>query len=243
MATKSKTVPPEASDAGPPPLADERQQREARLLDAATTLLLRWGYRKTTIDDVAREAGVGKGTIYLHWKDKNQLFSAAIARASRQTSADMMRRVAADPDGGRFHRVWTHGLLAVFANPLMTAIIQGRQDIFQGLMGTLDQQTLQQLAGNAEAHVEQLQQSGLMRADLPVPVITFLMGALKIGLIHASEVIGPEHTPSTEQLTEAISDLMRRWLEPAHLPGDSAVGKQIMGEWLEQANAIAEQTA
>ncbi len=52
--------------------SDERKLREERLLDVATTLLVRWGYRKTTIDDVAREAGVGKGTIYLHWKDKNE---------------------------------------------------------------------------------------------------------------------------------------------------------------------------
>src|SRR5436190_14273277 len=56
------------------PESDERKLREERILDAATTLLVRWGYRKTTIDDVAHEAGVGKGTIYLHWKDKNDLF-------------------------------------------------------------------------------------------------------------------------------------------------------------------------
>src|SRR5207253_2417552 len=98
------------------PQTDERRQREERILDAAAALLVRWGYRKTTIDDVAREAGVGKGTIYLHWKDKNKLFSAAIWRASRQASEEMMRRVAADPEGGLFHRVWTHGMLAVFSN-------------------------------------------------------------------------------------------------------------------------------
>jgi hypothetical protein len=45
--------------------SDERKLREEHLLVAATTLLVRWGYRKTTIDDVAREAGVGKGIIYL----------------------------------------------------------------------------------------------------------------------------------------------------------------------------------
>ena len=66
--------------------SDERKLREERLLDAATTLLMRWGYRKTTIDDVAREAGVGKGTIYLHWKDKNELFRAAIWREQQRYS-------------------------------------------------------------------------------------------------------------------------------------------------------------
>src|SRR5258707_847141 len=126
MAPSSRTAHRRPLAAGPPPPPpDERRQREERILDAAAALLIRWGYRKTTIDDVAREAGVGKGTIYLHWPDKNRLFNAAIGRASRQASADMMRRVAADPDGGLFHRVWTHGMLAVFANPLMSALMQG----------------------------------------------------------------------------------------------------------------------
>jgi AcrR family transcriptional regulator len=225
------------------PLAppDERRQREERILDTAAALLIRWGYRKTTIDDVAREAGVGKGTIYLHWPDKNKLFSAVIARASRQASDDMMRRVAADPDGGLFHRVWTHGMLAIFANPLMTALMKGRTDIFQGLLDTIDQKTLNQLEGNAESHIVQLQEAGLIRADLPVPVITFLMGSLKLGIIHISDIADPQHMPSIEQLTEGLSDLMRRWLEPEHLPSDSAVGKDIMRDWLEQANEIAEQ--
>ncbi|OLD80902.1 MAG: hypothetical protein AUG54_04740 [Ktedonobacter sp. 13_1_20CM_4_53_7] len=47
----------------------KREQRANRILDAAAELMLRWGYNKTTIDDIARYAGVAKGTIYLHWKN------------------------------------------------------------------------------------------------------------------------------------------------------------------------------
>ena len=43
--------------------------------DAATALILRWGYNKTTIDDIARQAGVGKGTVYLHWNTREELFA------------------------------------------------------------------------------------------------------------------------------------------------------------------------
>src|SRR5262252_7385414 len=106
MATSSKTRHQTQTSDGPPQQQaepeqpNERQQREERILDAAATLLVRWGYRKTTIDDVAREAGVGKGTIYLHWKDKNELFRAAIWRASQQATEDMMQRIAADAEGG-----------------------------------------------------------------------------------------------------------------------------------------------
>lgn len=234
--TPPDTPPVQASQRQPEP--DERALREERILDAAATLLVRWGYRKTTIDDVAREAGVGKGTIYLHWKDKSELFRAAIWRASQQTTEDVMRRIAADPDGGLFHRLWTHGMLAVLSNPLLAALMQGKPDIFQGLMETLDPELLSQLVGNADAHVAQLQRAGLIRADLPVPVMTFLMGALKIGIINMPDTMSQEHMPSMEQLAEALSDLMRRWLEPEHLPNDSTAGKKLMVDWLEQINEI-----
>jgi AcrR family transcriptional regulator len=221
----------------------ERRLREERILDAAAALLVRFGYRKTTIDDVAAEASVGKGTIYLHWKDKNALFRAAIARASEQTTTDMLERIADDPDGGLFHRVWTHGMLAVLTNPLLSALMRGQSDIFQGLLSSFDSETIAEISGNAEKHVSQLQQVGLIRSDLPDSLITYLMGALKIGIIHTSALMGPEHQPSMEQLAEGLSDLMRRWLEPDQLPGDSEAGKRIMAEWLEQTNAIERRQA
>jgi AcrR family transcriptional regulator len=243
MATSSKTVnrTPMADGPPSPPRTDERQQREERILDAAATLLVRWGYRKTTIDDVAREAGVGKGTIYLHWRDKNELFRAAIWRASQQVTEDTMQRLTADPQGGRFHRLWTHGMLAILANPLMAALMRGRSDIFHGLIDSLTPGTVNQLAGNAEAHIAELQRAGLIRDDLPVPIITFLIGALKIGIVTSPDIMDQELTPSTEELTEALSDLMRRWLEPEQLPADTTVGKHIVAEWLRDVNEIEQQ--
>ena len=219
---------------------DERQLREERILDAAITLLMRWGYRKTTIDDVAREAGVGKGTIYLHWKDKTALFTAAIWRASQQVTCEAKQRIAADPEGGRFHRLWTHGMLAILANPLLAALMTGKTDIFQGLVETLSPELRGQIIGNAGEYMVQLQHAGLIRTDLSVPVMTFLMSALKLGLITASELMDSEHTPTAEELTEALSDLMRRWLEPEQLPADGAEGKRLINEWMDSINDITQ---
>jgi len=213
---------------------DARQLREERILDAATTLLVRWGYRKTTIDDVAREADVGKGTIYLHWKDKNDLFRAAIWREQLRFAEEVKQRIAADPEGGFLHRVTTHSMLAVLSNPLMVAMIKGQSDIFNGFLGSSNQDILNQLLGNVDTYISQLQQAGLVRRDLPVPAITFLLTALKIGVIHAPDLLGQEHMPTMEQLTETLSDLMRRWLEPEHLPNASEAGKQSFAELLEK---------
>lgn len=240
MATGSKTTHRTPTGKGPPnqqaePGAqpDERTLREERILDAATALLVRWGYRKTSIDDVAREAGIGKGTIYLHWKGKNDLFRAAIWRANQQASEDLKQRIAADPEGGLPHRLWMHSMLVALAHPLVAAMIKGQPDLFQGLMGAFDQKAHKQLVGNADTYVARLQQAGLIRADLPVPVITYLLAALKMGIITAPDLVGQDHLPSMEQVAQALSDLIRRWLEPEQLPRDTTAGKQFLAEWLE----------
>lgn len=230
------------------PSADEashsvsaRESREVRILEAAAVLLARWGYLKTTVDDVAREAGVGKGTLYLHWKDKTALFRAAILHASKQATADMMRRVAADPDGGQFYRMWTHGMVAMYASPLLAAIMSGRTDILRGLVDSLDASTVSHLSGDSQAHIERLQRAGLIRSDLPARVVSFMIVSLKLGIIEASGIAPGLPGPTQEELTAALSDLMQRWLAPEHPPADSGQGKRIMAEWLEQTNAIFEQ--
>jgi AcrR family transcriptional regulator len=50
------------------------------ILDAADRLLARYGYQKMTIDDLAREVGVGKGTIYLHFSSKEEVALSRIDR-------------------------------------------------------------------------------------------------------------------------------------------------------------------
>lgn len=62
--------------------ARQRAKRE-RILAAATALFVQHGYRKTSIDDVARRAGVAKGTIYLYYRNKAELLFHAAALEKR----------------------------------------------------------------------------------------------------------------------------------------------------------------
>lgn len=50
------------------------------ILDAADRLMARYGYKKMTVDDLAREVGVGKGTIYLHFTSKEEVALGRIDR-------------------------------------------------------------------------------------------------------------------------------------------------------------------
>jgi AcrR family transcriptional regulator len=50
------------------------------ILDAVDALLSKYGYGKMTIEDVAKQVGIGKGTIYLHFPSKEELVLAHIDR-------------------------------------------------------------------------------------------------------------------------------------------------------------------
>lgn len=49
---------------------DARQQ----VLDAASRLFLHYGFKKTTMDEIAGRVGISKGALYLHFKSKEEIF-------------------------------------------------------------------------------------------------------------------------------------------------------------------------
>ncbi len=58
--------------------------REEVILNATDRLLARYGYKKMTIDDLAKEAGIGKGTVYLHFKSKEDVVLSHVDRIVRR---------------------------------------------------------------------------------------------------------------------------------------------------------------
>src|SRR6476469_4272345 len=50
------------------------------ILDATDRLLARFGYRKMTVEDIAAEAGIGKGAIYLHFSSKEEVVLSHVDR-------------------------------------------------------------------------------------------------------------------------------------------------------------------
>jgi|ERR1700723_415051 len=52
--------------------------RQAHVLESALTVFLRHGFRKTSMEDIAQAAGISRQGIYLHFKDKDTIFSASI---------------------------------------------------------------------------------------------------------------------------------------------------------------------
>lgn len=63
-------------------MRDSAQPQTTRdaILDATDRLLARYGYKKMTIDDLAKEVGIGKGSVYLHFDSKEEIALSHIDR-------------------------------------------------------------------------------------------------------------------------------------------------------------------
>src|SRR5215813_6082104 len=58
-----------------------KEARPAELLVAALELFVERGYASTRLDDVAAKAGISKGTLYLYFANKEELFKAVVREA------------------------------------------------------------------------------------------------------------------------------------------------------------------
>src|SRR5437899_9883530 len=61
--------------------AERAAERRGAIIEAAMDEFIARGFAATRLDDIARRAGVAKGTIYLHFKDKESMFEELISTA------------------------------------------------------------------------------------------------------------------------------------------------------------------
>ncbi|OKO85591.1 TetR/AcrR family transcriptional regulator [Bradyrhizobium sp. AS23.2] len=59
----------------------QNDQRIAGILDAALPVFVRYGFRKTSMADIAKAAGISRASLYLAFSNKEELFRAGSARA------------------------------------------------------------------------------------------------------------------------------------------------------------------
>ncbi len=77
----------------------EKHQRRCRILDAAERVFLKQGLGAATMDQVAREAELSKGTLYLYFKSKDELWLQVANRALEELVTLLKRSAAAGGSG------------------------------------------------------------------------------------------------------------------------------------------------
>ena len=81
----------------PRPRARRKDARPGEIVEAALRLFAERGFAATKLEDVAAAAGIGKGTIYLYFPTKEELFRAVVRQAVLP-NLEAVQRLAEDPD-------------------------------------------------------------------------------------------------------------------------------------------------
>jgi AcrR family transcriptional regulator len=90
--------------------AERAAERRAAIVEAALDEFIARGFTATRLDDVAKRAGVAKGTIYLHFKDKESMFEELV----RTVIVPMVGRLPAPPPVGGSVRDAVEGFAKTF---------------------------------------------------------------------------------------------------------------------------------
>jgi AcrR family transcriptional regulator len=109
-----------AAPASPKPAssrAERAAERRGAIIEAAMDEFIARGFAATRLDDVAKRAGVAKGTIYLHFKDKESMFEELI----RTAIVPMVTRLwGTPPQSGASVRDMVEGFAKTFIEEVAT---------------------------------------------------------------------------------------------------------------------------
>lgn len=224
------------------PKAARRQERAQRILDTAAGLILRWGYNKTTIDDIAREAGVAKGTIYLHWNTREELFGALMKRERAAMAADILQHIASDPPAATLHGLLKYSALALMRRPLMKAVLVRDLDVIGKLAHRAqgDAAHVERLAGFT-TYLEFLREHHLVRTDLDLRAQVYLISAIFMGFFTVGPLMPQEWRLADEQVADLLAETVRCTLEwgRAATPEDAFGAALSFQRYLDHAAALA----
>jgi AcrR family transcriptional regulator len=190
----------------------DRQARATRILDVTAELLLRHGYRRVTIDDIARHADIGKGTVYLHWKTRDDLFKAVFEREVLQALEELLQDLRQDPGAWMLHRLARCWFLAIMRRPLLRALFLADAELLGKLArpasgGREDRHRLV-----SRAYVELLAEHGLLRDDLDADAVAYAFLATLEGFIQTEAAAGEGQGPrlGIEERAELLSLTVQR---------------------------------
>ena len=188
-------------------------EREQRILDAASRLITRYGYDKTTVSDIAQEAGVSKGAIYLHYDSKESLFEALLYREMAQYGQDWVSRFEADDSAWSFASMFKLMIQTMHDHAFMIALMKRDSHVLGSYLRRDSSFLRQKGATNAELF-QVLQKVGAMRDDIAPNIIAYLLNVFGYGLVNAENVVDPEDVPPFEDAMEGFALLLDRGLSP-----------------------------
>jgi AcrR family transcriptional regulator len=195
-------------------LSSDAEVARGQLMDAAEACFEKYGIAKTTMDDIAKMAGVSRPTVYRHFSDRDGLILAVVMRRSRQLidrAQKFLRKQSS------FEEQVVEGLIFL--------VDKGRKDPFVGLLVSPEHMDLaNQIVGASSAAVDlayemwepiliEARDRGELREDIEFRAIATWFTYLILLLVGRGDL---------EPDVDAQRELLRTFVMPAFVPAVAA---------------------
>ncbi|BCL79308.1 helix-turn-helix transcriptional regulator [Ktedonobacteria bacterium brp13] len=224
----------------------DEKERERAILDVTAELLLRHGYNKVTMSDVADAVGLNRRLVYLLFPSKDALIKALLLRELNSYADVWNRYLESDPLGGTVASVY-RGLLATLKQlPLMAAMYTRDSETFGKYLSRPGNffASWPPDPGPTREYLQAMQEIGVVRQDINARAMAFILDALTPSILAAlsSHRSAPRDDsnrpdrPSFDELVETVAEICECLLTP-QAGANLEAGKALMRRKIEEAQA------
>lgn len=188
---------------------DDKDETRTRVLDAAYEQFSRMGVQRSTMEDVARRAGVSRITVYRRFATKDALVEHVVRREFRRYFDQFLLDIGqAETAADRVVLGFVSSLRAIRRNPLIGGLIATEPDLVVPSMISDGGRTLATVRQFVAGQLRHEQRAGTVARDLDIDHVAELMVR-----ISASFLAIPSHLIDLDD-DDQLAALARRFLVP-----------------------------
>jgi AcrR family transcriptional regulator len=188
-----------------------------RILAVTRDLLLKRGVRGVTVAEIAERAHVGKGTVYLYWDTKEELFFSLLARDFLTTLDEFTAVLQRDPEAMRPRRLVPLILRSCLDHPFVRAVQTGDVDTL-GLLTEypLTKELLATAGTGRTMHklLPLLRRHDLARTDWNLADQAFALEAIIAGFFAVESGLLPKPEGAVDDSAAVLAATTRALIEP-----------------------------
>ena len=191
-------------------MSSRKTDKRRQILDAAVLVFAATGFHKSRVSDIAREAGVADGTIYLYFKSKDDVLISIFEEAM----GEMIERAEEAVQGlddplEKLTRLAIHHMENVEQNKTLAKVLQVELRLSNTFMKEYQPKRLRQYMNIIGRIIEEGRERGLVREDVDPRVVRRAMfGALDE--IAMQWMLTPNPTYSLTLSAAAVADVFVR---------------------------------
>jgi AcrR family transcriptional regulator len=186
--------------------AEQSEATRQALLDVARELFAERGYAGVSTEEIVRRAGVTRGALYHHFRDKRDLFAGVVEHVERDVVERIARAALGEQDPWEQQLAAVGAYLDVCLDPAVERIVLVDAPSVLGLDAWREIEARYGLA-LVRAGLERLVEAGLIERQPVEPLAHLVLGALTEGglLIARSE----DRRAAREQVGASVERLLR----------------------------------